>query len=69
MAVASVYCSSDFESVMQTIFWHDYETFGADPSRDRPCQFAGVRTDLELNVIEVESEKISENIIYDSWTD
>lgn len=37
---------------MQTIFWHDYETFGADPSRDRPCQFAGVRTDLELNVIE-----------------
>ncbi|KZY69008.1 exodeoxyribonuclease I, partial [Oleiphilus sp. HI0067] len=37
---------------MQTIFWHDYETFGADPQRDRPCQFAGVRTDLELNIIE-----------------
>ncbi|KZY70158.1 exodeoxyribonuclease I [Oleiphilus sp. HI0071] len=37
---------------MQTIFWHDYETFGADPQRDRPCQFAGIRTDLELNVID-----------------
>lgn len=37
---------------MQTIFWHDYETFGADPRRDRACQFAGVRTDLDLNIIE-----------------
>lgn len=37
---------------MQTIFWHDYETFGADTKRDRPCQFAGVRTDLDLNIIE-----------------
>lgn len=36
---------------MQTIFWHDYETFGADPLRDRPCQFAGIRTDNDLNVI------------------
>jgi exodeoxyribonuclease-1 len=36
---------------MQSIFWHDYETFGADPRRDRPCQFAGIRTDLELNII------------------
>jgi exodeoxyribonuclease-1 len=31
-----------------TFFWHDYETFGADPARDRPVQFAGVRTDAEL---------------------
>lgn len=37
---------------MQTIFWHDYETFGADPQRDRPCQFAGIRTDLDLNIID-----------------
>ena len=37
---------------MQTIFWHDYETFGADPQKDFPCQFAGVRTDLNLNIIE-----------------
>ncbi|MCP5160614.1 MAG: exodeoxyribonuclease I [Hahellaceae bacterium] len=34
-----------------SIFWHDYETFGADPQRDRPSQFAGVRTDLDLNII------------------
>jgi exodeoxyribonuclease-1 len=37
---------------MQSIFWHDYETFGANPQKDRPCQFAGVRTDLDLNIIE-----------------
>jgi exodeoxyribonuclease I len=36
---------------MQTFYWHDYETFGADPVRDRPSQFAGVRTDAELNEI------------------
>ena len=35
-----------------TLYWHDYETFGLDPKRDRPAQFAGVRTDLELNVID-----------------
>jgi len=34
-----------------TFYWHDYETFGADPSRDRPVQFAGLRTDADLNVI------------------
>lgn len=34
-----------------SFFWHDYETFGADPQRDRPCQFAGVRTDLDFNII------------------
>jgi exodeoxyribonuclease-1 len=35
----------------QTFYWHDYETFGTDPSRDRPSQFAGIRTDMNLNVI------------------
>jgi len=35
----------------ETLYWHDYETFGADPSRDRPVQFAGLRTDLDLNRI------------------
>ncbi|MBR9867761.1 MAG: exodeoxyribonuclease I [Oceanospirillales bacterium] len=35
-----------------TFFWHDYETSGADPKRDRPMQFAGIRTDEELNIIE-----------------
>lgn len=34
-----------------TFFWHDYETFGIDPRRDRPSQFAGIRTDAELNEI------------------
>mgnify|MGYP005842956929 CR=1 FL=1 len=32
----------------ETFLWHDYETFGADPRRDRPCQFAAIRTDSEL---------------------
>ncbi len=36
---------------MQTFFWHDYETFGADPWRDRPVQFAGIRTTLELEIV------------------
>lgn len=34
-----------------TFYWHDYETFGTDPQRDRPAQFAGLRTDFELNII------------------
>ena len=36
----------------QTFYWHDYETSGADSRRDRPLQFAGIRTDLDLNIIE-----------------
>ncbi len=35
----------------KTLYWHDYETWGTDPSRDRPSQFAGLRTDLDLNPI------------------
>jgi exodeoxyribonuclease-1 len=34
-----------------TFLWHDYETFGANVRRDRPAQFAGIRTDAELNEI------------------
>lgn len=34
-----------------SFFWHDYETFGAVPRRDRPAQFAGIRTDADLNEI------------------
>jgi len=37
---------------MQTFFWHDYETSGADARRDRPLQFAGIRTNLELEIID-----------------
>jgi exodeoxyribonuclease-1 len=36
---------------MTTLYWHDYETSGTDPRFDRPMQFAGVRTDEDLNVI------------------
>ena len=34
-----------------TFLWHDYETFGINPRLDRPAQFAGIRTDAELNEI------------------
>jgi len=34
-----------------TFLWHDYETFGVEPRRDRPAQFAAIRTDAELNEI------------------
>ena len=36
---------------MKTLYWHDYETWGASPAQDKPSQFAGVRTDEDLNVI------------------
>lgn len=35
----------------ESLLWFDYETFGLDPARDRPAQFAGLRTDPELNPI------------------
>jgi exodeoxyribonuclease I len=35
----------------QTFYWHDYETFGTDPQKDKPVQFAGIRTDLDFNII------------------
>jgi len=35
----------------QTFYWHDYETFGTDPRRDKPVQFAGIRTDFDFNII------------------
>ncbi|MBC7414579.1 MAG: exodeoxyribonuclease I [Herminiimonas sp.] len=34
-----------------TFLWHDYETFGVQPRRARPSQFAAIRTDAELNEI------------------
>jgi exodeoxyribonuclease-1 len=36
---------------MNSIYWHDYETTGIDPARDRPLQFAGLRTDENLEEI------------------
>jgi exodeoxyribonuclease-1 len=34
-----------------SFFWHDYETFGTDARRDRPAQFAGQRTTLDLELV------------------
>ena len=39
------------EQNQATIYWHDYETWGASPQKDKPSQFAGIRTDLDLNII------------------
>ncbi|MFZ2312068.1 MAG: exodeoxyribonuclease I [Methylobacter sp.] len=36
----------------QTFYWHDYETFGIDPRKDRPVQFAGIRTDYDFNIVD-----------------
>jgi len=35
----------------RSFYWHDYETWGAEPAIDRPAQFAGLRTDLDFNPI------------------
>ncbi|BAW80136.1 exonuclease I [Candidatus Nitrosoglobus terrae] len=34
-----------------TFLWHDYETFGSQTRQDWPAQFAGIRTDADLNEI------------------
>ena len=34
-----------------SIYWYDYETFGINPRMDRLAQFAGIRTDEDLNII------------------
>lgn len=34
-----------------SFYWHDYETFGRDAALDRAVQFAGIRTDADLNEI------------------
>ncbi len=35
----------------QTFFFYDLETSGLNPREDRPMQFAGIRTDMDLNQI------------------
>ena len=37
--------------MQETLFWYDLETTGTWPAADRVVQFAGVRTDLELNPV------------------
>ncbi|WP_445156673.1 exodeoxyribonuclease I [Halomonas sp. E14] len=39
------------DAAPMTFLWHDYETFGADPRRDRPSQFAAIRTDADFNEV------------------
>ena len=34
-----------------TFLWHDYETFGANASLDRPAQFAAIRTNAALEPV------------------
>jgi exodeoxyribonuclease-1 len=34
-----------------SFYWHDYETWGANPRVDRVAQFAGIRTDKNLDII------------------
>ena len=36
---------------MRSFYWFDFETFGTDPATDWPAQFAGIRTDADLNEI------------------
>ncbi|MCC5879026.1 MAG: exodeoxyribonuclease I [Idiomarina sp.] len=35
----------------KTLYWYDFESGGANPRTDRPSQFAGLRTDEDLNII------------------
>ena len=37
---------------MNTFYWYDYETFGLSPKVQRIAQFAGIRTDENLNVLD-----------------
>lgn len=35
-----------------SIYWYDFEAGGVNPRADRPMQFAGIRTDHNLNIID-----------------
>ena len=37
---------------MDTFYWYDYETTGISPRVDRITQFAGIRTDANLNILD-----------------
>ena len=34
-----------------TFYWYDFESWGTSPKKDKPSQFAGIRTDMDLNII------------------
>jgi len=42
----------NLEINMNTFYWFDFETFGANPAKDKPSQFAGIRTDYDFNIID-----------------
>ncbi|MBX2879133.1 MAG: exodeoxyribonuclease I [Granulosicoccus sp.] len=46
-----------------SFYWYDFETFGTHPGLDRPSQFAGVRTDANLQPVG------EELLIYNQLTD
>ncbi len=46
------------QSVEPTFYWYDYETFGVDPRKDRPAQFAGRRTRLDLSPLSDDTGEI-----------
>lgn len=35
-----------------SLYFYDLETWGANPQKDQACQFAGIRTDFDLNIID-----------------
>ncbi|WMC11919.1 exodeoxyribonuclease I [Oceanimonas pelagia] len=39
------------EQSLPTFYFYDYETAGVSPAKDRPVQFAGIRTDADFNEI------------------
>ncbi|QIQ42114.1 MAG: exodeoxyribonuclease I [Buchnera aphidicola (Microlophium carnosum)] len=41
-----------FKKKTPTFLFYDYETFGIHPSLDKPAQFACIRTDINLNIID-----------------
>lgn len=36
----------------ESFLWYDFETYGTDPRRDRPAQFAAIRTDAALEPVD-----------------
>ncbi len=42
----------------ETFYWYDLETFGLNPKLDRIAQFAGIRTDSDLNFIDDEEPMV-----------
>ncbi len=39
-----------------SFYWYDFETFGADPFRDRPCQFFELWIEFFLRGVQVAAQ-------------